>query len=41
MIEGLQDKGYQVVPVSDLILQSDYHMDADGTQIPNERSGRK
>lgn len=40
MIEGLQDKGYQVVPVSELILQNDYHMDADGTQIPNGFSGR-
>lgn len=36
MIEGLQEKGYQVVPVSELVLQSGYHMGADGTQIPND-----
>ena len=35
LIDGLQEKGYQVVPVSELILREDYHMDAEGRQIPN------
>lgn len=35
LITGLQDKGYQIVPVSELIIRDDYHMDAEGRQIPN------
>lgn len=35
LIGGLQDKGYRIVPVSELILRSDYHMDGEGRQIPN------
>ncbi len=35
LIAGLQEKGYQIVPVSELILRQDYHMDAEGRQIPN------
>lgn len=36
MIDGLSRKGYQLVPVSELVLQSGYHMDAEGTQIPDD-----
>lgn len=35
LITGLQDKGYQIVPVSELIIRENYHMDAEGRQIPN------
>ena len=33
MIEGLQGKGYEVVPVSALIYSEDYHMDIKGRQV--------
>ena len=36
MIDGLSKKGYQVVPVSELVLQSNYRMDAEGRQIPED-----
>ena len=35
LIAGLQEKGYQIVPVSELILKDNYHMDAEGRQIPD------
>lgn len=35
LITGLQDKGYQIVPVSELIIRDNYHMDAEGRQIPD------
>ncbi len=35
LITGLQDKGYEIVPVSQLILKKDYHMDVTGRQIPD------
>lgn len=35
LITGLQDKGYQIVPVSELIIRDNYHMDTEGRQIPN------
>ena len=35
LITGLQEKGYRIVPVSELILREDYHMDAEGRQIPD------
>lgn len=33
MITGLKDKGYEIVPVSELIYREDYHMDVTGRQI--------
>ena len=36
MITGLQEKGYEVVPVSELIYQSDYRLDVNGRQIKNK-----
>jgi polysaccharide deacetylase family sporulation protein PdaB len=36
MIENLQEQGYEIVPISELICQEDYHMDVEGRQIPNE-----
>lgn len=35
IITGLQEKGYELVPVSRLIYTQDYHMDASGRQIKN------
>lgn len=35
LIAGLQEKGYRIVPVSELIIRNDYHMDGQGRQIPN------
>ncbi len=35
LIGGLKEKGYQIVPVSELIIRDNYHMDAEGRQIPN------
>ena len=35
MINGLQEKGYEIVPVSELIYKDDYHMDVTGRQIKN------
>lgn len=33
MITGLKEQGYQIVPVSELILRDNYHMNAEGRQI--------
>ena len=35
MITGLKEKGYKIVPVSELIYKNDYHMDVTGRQIKN------
>ncbi|MDD3253463.1 MAG: polysaccharide deacetylase family protein [Lachnospiraceae bacterium] len=35
IIQGIQAKGYEIVPVSELIYENNYHMDAAGNQIPN------
>ncbi|WMC91801.1 polysaccharide deacetylase family protein [Kineothrix sp. MB12-C1] len=35
LIKGLQDKGFEIVPVSELIYRNAYHMDAEGRQIRN------
>ena len=36
VIVGLQDKGYEIVPISELIYKDKYHMKADGTQVSGE-----
>lgn len=33
MITGLKEQGYEIVPVSELILRDKYHMNAEGRQI--------
>lgn len=33
LIEGLQEQGYELVPVSELIYREHYHMDSEGRQI--------
>ena len=35
MIMKLKEKGYEIVPVSELIYREDYHMDVTGRQIRN------
>lgn len=35
MLTVLKEKGYTIVPVSELIIKNDYHMNADGRQIAN------
>lgn len=35
MITKLKEKGYQIVPISELIYKEDYHMDVTGRQIKN------
>jgi len=32
VIEGLQDMGYEIVPISELIIRDNYHMDVTGRQ---------
>lgn len=33
VIEGLQSKGYEIVPISELIIKDNYHLDNTGKQI--------
>lgn len=33
IIKGIREKGYQMVPVSELIYEKDYHMDVTGRQM--------
>lgn len=35
IITGLQSKGYEIVPLSQLIYKEEFHMNADGRQIQN------
>lgn len=37
MIEKLKEKGYEIVPVSELIYKDHYHMDVTGRQISDEK----
>lgn len=36
VITGLQEEGYELVPISQLIYKDKYHMKADGTQVSGE-----
>ena len=36
LLTGLEEQGYQIVPVSELIYKEDYHMDVTGRQIKND-----
>ena len=35
LIVGIKAFGYDLVPVSELIYRDNYHMEHDGTQVPN------
>lgn len=37
LITGLKDKGYEIVPVSQLIYKENYHMDVTGKQIKDTK----
>lgn len=37
LIKGIKEKGYQMVPVSELIYMEDYHMDVTGRQMKNKK----
>lgn len=37
VITGLEEKGYQIVPISELIYKDNYHMDVEGRQIPDQK----
>lgn len=41
LINKLEKKGYQIVPVSELIYREGYHMDVTGRQIKDVRKGRE
>ncbi len=36
IIKGLKEKGYEIVPISELILRGDYYMDHEGRQFLKE-----
>lgn len=36
MLAKLKELGYEFVPISELIIKEDYHMNHEGRQIPNE-----
>lgn len=36
IIKGLKDKGYELVPISELIIKDNYYMDTEGRQKPNK-----
>ena len=38
VIEGLQEKGYELVPISELIYTDNYEMDHEGRQFPKNSS---
>lgn len=40
IIKGLKDKGYEIVPISELIIKDNYTINAEGRQIPNEVSNK-
>ena len=36
VIDGLEEKGYEIVPVSKLIYKENFHMNRDGSQISDK-----
>ncbi len=41
VIEGLQDKGYEIVPISQLIYTKNYEMDTEGRQHSLDSSSKE
>lgn len=39
VIEGLKEKGYEIVPISQLIYKDNYHMEHDGSQVSDKQPG--
>lgn len=40
VIQGLQEQGYELVPISQLIYRDGYHMQPDGTQVSDTATGQ-
>jgi polysaccharide deacetylase family sporulation protein PdaB len=40
VIEGLQSKGYKIVPISKLIYRDNYHMEPDGSQVSDKTTSK-
>lgn len=40
IIKGLKDKGYEIVPISELIIKDNYTINTEGRQIPNETTNK-
>lgn len=40
VIEGLQKKGYEIVPISKLIYKDNYHMERDGSQVSDKQENK-
>ena len=38
ILSELRDRGYEIVPVSELLLDGEYHIDHAGKQIPNAKN---
>ena len=36
LLTGLEEKGFQLVPISELIIREDYHVDVNGMQVPDK-----
>jgi len=41
MLNNLKEQGYEVVPISQLIMKENYHMDATGKQIADDARKQK
>lgn len=41
VIEGLQEKGFEIVPISKLIYRDNYHMEHDGSQVNDKSANEK
>ncbi len=37
VIEGLKEKGYEIVPISKLIYKDNFHMEHDGSQVSDKK----
>ena len=36
VIEGILEKGYEIVPISEILLDGEYYTDVDGKMCPKE-----
>ena len=37
VIEGIQEKGFEIVPISELIYKDNYHIENDGSQVNDKK----
>lgn len=38
VIEGIKEKGYEIVPISQILLKGDYYTDVDGKMCPKQNT---